>query len=100
MGSMPNLSMPPSMPALLPLAPTTSLTSMSSLPPMPMSSPLVPSVGSSSTLPNGTSTLLSSFTVPLSSTLPHHSSLSLMSGGFGSAGMQKTQSLIDLGSSR
>ncbi|XP_073424420.1 intersectin-2 isoform X3 [Dendrobates tinctorius] len=31
--------------------------------------------------------------------LPHNSSLSLMAGGFGSAGMQKTQSLIDLGSS-
>ncbi|XP_069584262.1 intersectin-2 isoform X1 [Ranitomeya imitator] len=99
MGSMPNLSMPPSLPTLLPLAPTTSLTSMSSLPPMPMSSPLVPSVGSSSTLPKGTSSLLSSFTVPLSSTLPHNSSLSLMAGGFGGAGMQKTQSLIDLGSS-
>ncbi|XP_040283363.1 intersectin-2 isoform X1 [Bufo bufo] len=99
MGSMPNLSMPPSMPTLLPIAPTTSLTSMSPLPPMPMSSPLVPSVGSSSTLPNGTSTPLSSFTVPLSSTLPHNSSLSLMAGGFGSAGMQKTQSMIDLGSS-
>ncbi|XP_077147628.1 intersectin-2 isoform X5 [Ranitomeya variabilis] len=99
MGSMPNLSMPPSLPTLLPLAPTTSLTSMSSLPPMPMSSPLVPSVGSSSTLPKGTSSLLSSFTVPLSSTLPHNSSLSLMAGGFGSTGMQKTQSLIDLGSS-
>ncbi|KAM3932370.1 intersectin-2 isoform 2-T2 [Leptodactylus fuscus] len=99
MGSMPNLSIPPSMPTLLPLAPTTSLTSMNSLTPMPMSSPLVPSVGSSSTLPNGTSSLLSSFTVPLSSTLPHNSSLSLMAGGFGSAGMQKTQSLIDLGSS-
>ncbi|XP_075717098.1 intersectin-2 isoform X3 [Rhinoderma darwinii] len=99
MGSMPNLSMPPSMPTLLPLAPTASLTSMSSLPPMPMSSPLVPSVGSSSTLPNGKSALLSSFTVPLSSTLPHNSSLSLMAGGFHNPGMQKTQSLIDLGSS-
>ncbi|XP_077147626.1 intersectin-2 isoform X3 [Ranitomeya variabilis] len=31
--------------------------------------------------------------------LPHNSSLSLMAGGFGSTGMQKTQSLIDLGSS-
>ncbi|XP_068136346.1 intersectin-2 isoform X2 [Hyperolius riggenbachi] len=99
MGSMPNLSMPPSMPPLLPIAPTTSLTSMSALPPLPMSSPLVPSVGSSSTLPNGSSRLLSSFHVPLSSTLPHNSSLSLMSGGFNSASMQKTQSLIDLGSS-
>ncbi|XP_072263549.1 intersectin-2 isoform X1 [Pyxicephalus adspersus] len=99
MGSMPNLSMPPSMPTLLPLAPTSLLTSMSSLPPLPMSSPLVPSVSSSSTLPNGTSSLLSSFPVPLSSTLPHNSSLSLMTGGFGSVSMQKTQSLIDLGSS-
>ncbi|KAM5163825.1 intersectin-2 isoform 1-T2 [Mantella aurantiaca] len=99
MGSMPNLSMPPSMPSLLPIAPTSSLTSMSSLPPLPMSSPLVPSVGSSSTLPNGTSSLLSSFPVPLSSTLPHNSSLSLMAGGFSGASMHKTQSLIDLGSS-
>ncbi|XP_063771342.1 intersectin-2 isoform X2 [Pseudophryne corroboree] len=97
MGSMPNLSMMPSLPTLLPVAPT----SMSSLPPLPMSSPLVPSVGSSSTLPNGTSTFLSSFPVPLSSTLPHNSSLSLMAGGFGTIGgsMQKTRSLIDLGSS-
>ncbi|KAM4771591.1 intersectin-2 [Rhinophrynus dorsalis] len=99
MGSMPNLSMPPSMPTLLPLAPTTSMTSMSSLPPMPIPSPLVPSVGSSSTLPNGTSTLLSSFPVPLSSTLPHNSSFTLMAGGFNSSSMQKTQSLIDLASS-
>ncbi|XP_075057455.1 intersectin-2 isoform X2 [Mixophyes fleayi] len=97
MGSMPNLSMLPSLPPLLPIAPTTSLSSMSSLPPLPMSSPLVPSVGSSSTLPNGT--LLSSFPVPLSSTLPHNSSMSLMPGGFGGSSMQKTRSLIDLGSS-
>ncbi|XP_063298170.1 intersectin-2 isoform X2 [Pelobates fuscus] len=106
MGSMPNLSMPPSMPqpmpTLLPLAPTTSITSMSSLPPLPMSSSFVPSVGSSATLPNGTSSLLSSFPVPLSSTLPHNSSFMLMGGGFGGSTpstMQKTQSLIDLGSS-
>ncbi|KAM9315865.1 intersectin-2 [Gastrophryne carolinensis] len=99
MGSMPNLSMPPSVPTLLPLAPTSSLTSMSSLPPLPMSSPLMPSIGSSSTLPNGTSSLLSSFPMPLSATLPHNSSLSLLSGGFNSSSMQKTQSLIDLGSS-
>ncbi|KAM4692947.1 intersectin-2 [Discoglossus pictus] len=96
MGSMPNLSMPPSM---LPLAPTSSMTPMSSLPPLPMSNPMVPSIGSSSTLPNGTSTLLQSFPVPLSSTLPHNSSFSLMSGAFSSSTMQKTQSLIDLGSS-
>ncbi|XP_018431025.1 PREDICTED: intersectin-2 [Nanorana parkeri] len=97
MGSMPNLSMPPSMPSLLPIAPTTTLTSLGSLPPLAMSSPLMSSVGSSSTLPNGTSSLLSSF--PLSSTLPHNSSLSLMTGGFGGSSMQKAQSLIDLGSS-
>ncbi|CAH2245878.1 intersectin-2 isoform X1 [Pelobates cultripes] len=106
MGSMPNLSMPPSMPqpmpTILPLAPATSITSMSSLPPLPMSSSFVPSVGSSATLPNGTSSLLSSFPVPLSSTLPHNSSFMLMGGGFGGSTpstMQKTQSLIDLGSS-
>ncbi|KAE8605248.1 hypothetical protein XENTR_v10015042 [Xenopus tropicalis] len=101
MGSMPNLSMPPPMPSLIPFAPTASLTSMSSLPPLPMSTPLVPSLGSSSTLPNGTSTaLLSSFPVPLSSsTLPHNSSINLLGGGFSSTTMQKTQSLIDLASS-
>ncbi|XP_053314559.1 intersectin-2 [Spea bombifrons] len=108
MGSMPNLSMPPSlppsmppsMPPLLPLAPITSLTSMSSFPPLPMSGSFVPSLGSSSTLPNGTSTLLSSFPVPSSSTLPHNSSFTRMSGGFNvSSTMQKTQSLIDLASS-
>ncbi|XP_041419514.1 intersectin-2 isoform X2 [Xenopus laevis] len=101
MGSMPNLSMPPPMPSLIPIAPTTSLTSMSSLPPLHMSTPLVPSLGSSSTLPNGTSTaMLSSFCVPLSSsTLPPNSSINLMGGGFSGTTMQKTQSLIDLASS-
>ncbi|OCT79044.1 hypothetical protein XELAEV_18030140mg [Xenopus laevis] len=101
MGSMPNLSMPPPMPSLIPLAPTTPLNSMSSLPPLLMSTPLVPSLGSSSTLPNGTSTaLLSSFSVPSSySTLPHNTSINLLGGGFSSTTMQKTQSLIDLASS-
>ncbi|XP_069461955.1 intersectin-2 isoform X2 [Ambystoma mexicanum] len=97
MGSMPNLSVPPTMPAILPLLPTASLSSMSSIPPLVMPGSLVPST--SSTLPNGKSALLQPFSMPLSSTLPLPGSYSLMPGGFGSTNMQKAQSLIDLGSS-
>lgn len=56
MGSMPNLSMPTSMSTITPLAPM-SLTSMTSIPPLVISAPLVPSASTSS-LPNGTSSLL------------------------------------------
>ncbi|XP_069092135.1 intersectin-2 isoform X1 [Pleurodeles waltl] len=97
MGSMPNLSIPPAMPPMLPLLPTPSLASMSSMPPLVIPGSLVPS--SSSTLPNGTSGLLQPFSMPLSSTLPLPGSYSLMPGGFGSTNMHKAQSLIDLGSS-
>ncbi|NXI54532.1 ITSN2 protein, partial [Chloroceryle aenea] len=97
MGSMPNLSMPTSMSAITPLAPM-SLTSMTSIPPLVISAPLVPSVSTSS-LPNGTSSLLQPLSVPFSSTLPHTGSLGPMGGGFGGTSMQKAQSLIDLGSS-
>nr|XP_047921665.1 intersectin-2 isoform X4 [Anser cygnoides] len=97
MGSMPNLSMPTSMSAVTPLAPM-SLTSMSSIPPLVISAPLVPSVSTSS-LPNGTSSLLQPLSIPFSSTLPHTGSLGPMAGGFGGTNMQKAQSLIDLGSS-
>ncbi|XP_029451899.1 intersectin-2 isoform X2 [Rhinatrema bivittatum] len=98
MGSMPNLSTPPSMPSVFPLAPTTSLNSVTAFPPMVMSGPLVPSISSSS-LPNGTSNLLQPLSVPLSSTLPHTGSFGFLPGGYVGTTMQKAQSLIDLGSS-
>uniref|UniRef100_A0A8B9QH80 Intersectin 2 n=1 Tax=Apteryx owenii TaxID=8824 RepID=A0A8B9QH80_APTOW len=60
MGSMPNLSMPTSMSMITPLAPVSSLTSVTSIPPLVISAPLVPSVSTSS-LPNGTSSLLQPF---------------------------------------
>ncbi|XP_009576513.1 PREDICTED: intersectin-2-like, partial [Fulmarus glacialis] len=97
MGSMPNLSMPTTMSTITPLAPM-SLTSMTSIPPLVISAPLVPSVSTSS-LPNGTSSLLQPLSVPFSSTLPHTGSLGPMAGGFGGTSIQKAQSLIDLGSS-
>ncbi|NXB79467.1 ITSN2 protein, partial [Donacobius atricapilla] len=97
MGSMPNLSMPTSVSAITPLAPM-SLTSMTSIPPLVISAPLVPSVSTSS-LPNGSSSLLQPLSIPFSSTLPHTGSLGPMAGGFGGSSMQKAQSLIDLGSS-
>ena len=65
MGSMPNLSMPTSMSTITPLAPM-SLTSMTSIPPLVISAPLVPSVSTSS-LPNGTSSLLQPLSIPFSS---------------------------------
>ncbi|XP_052042129.1 intersectin-2 isoform X2 [Apodemus sylvaticus] len=70
-----------------------------SIPPLMMPAPLVPSVSTSS-LPNGTASLIQPLSIPYSSsTLPHASSYSLMMGGFGGASIQKAQSLIDLGSS-
>ncbi|KAM5253935.1 intersectin-2 isoform 4-T6 [Hipposideros larvatus] len=100
MGSMPNLSMPQPLPPVGPIAtPLSSATSGTTLPPLMMPAPLVPSVSTSS-LPNGTASLLQPLSIPYSSsTLPHTSSYSLMMGGFGGASIQKAQSLIDLGSS-
>ncbi|XP_014637529.1 PREDICTED: intersectin-2 isoform X2 [Ceratotherium simum simum] len=100
MGSMPNLSIPQSLPPVAPIAtPLSSATSGTTLPPLMMPPPLVPSVSTSS-LPNGTASLIQPLSIPYSSsTLPHTSSYSLMMGGFGGANIQKAQSLIDLGSS-
>ncbi|XP_031540676.1 intersectin-2 isoform X3 [Vicugna pacos] len=100
MGSMPNLSIPQSLPPVAPIAtPLSSATSGTTLPPLMMPAPLVPSVSTSS-LPNGTASLIQPLSIPYSSsTLPHTSSYSLMMGGFGGASIQKAQSLIDLGSS-
>uniref|UniRef100_A0A7N5P3K0 Intersectin 2 n=1 Tax=Ailuropoda melanoleuca TaxID=9646 RepID=A0A7N5P3K0_AILME len=101
MGSMPNLSIPHSLPPVAPMTtPLSSATSGTTLPPLMMPAPLVPSVSTSS-LPNGTAGLIQPLSIPYSSsTLPHTSSYSLMMGGLGSgASLQKAQSLIDLGSS-
>uniref|UniRef100_A0A8C9L2W0 Intersectin 2 n=1 Tax=Panthera tigris altaica TaxID=74533 RepID=A0A8C9L2W0_PANTA len=100
MGSMPNLSIPHSLPPVAPMAtPLPSATSGTTLPPLMMPAPLVPSVSTSS-LPNGTAGLIQPLSIPYSSsTLPHTSSYSLMMGGLGGASLQKAQSLIDLGSS-
>uniref|UniRef100_A0A5F9C1V8 Intersectin 2 n=1 Tax=Oryctolagus cuniculus TaxID=9986 RepID=A0A5F9C1V8_RABIT len=99
MGSMPNLSIPQSLPPVAPMATLSSATPGTSLPPLIMPAPLVPSVSTSS-LPNGTPSLIQPLSIPYSSsTLPHTSSYSLMMGGFGGATIQKAQSLIDLGSS-
>ncbi|XP_044275174.1 intersectin-2 isoform X2 [Varanus komodoensis] len=98
MGSMPNLSIPASVPTITPLAPMSSFPSVTSIPPLVISAPLLPSVSTSS-LPNGTSGFLQPLPASYSSTLPHSNSYSPMVGGFGGANIQKTQSLIDLGSS-
>ncbi|XP_031212510.1 intersectin-2 isoform X1 [Mastomys coucha] len=100
MGSMPNLSIHQPLPPVAPITtPLSSATSGTSIPPLMMPAPLVPSVSTSS-LPNGTASLIQPLSIPYSSsTLPHASSYSLMMGGFGGASIQKAQSLIDLGSS-
>ncbi|XP_074847443.1 intersectin-2 isoform X2 [Carettochelys insculpta] len=98
MGSMPNLSIPTSVPTVTPLAPMSSLTSVTSIPPLVISAPLIPSVSTSS-LPNGASSLLQPLPMSFSSTLPHTGTYSPMAGGFGGTNIQKAQSLIDLGSS-
>lgn len=100
MGSMPNLSIPQSLPPVAPIAPPlSSATSGTTLPSLLMAAPLMPSISTSS-LPNGTVSLIQPLSIPYSSsTLPHTSSYSLMMGGFGGANIQKAQSLIDLGSS-
>ncbi|XP_039604900.1 intersectin-2-like isoform X1 [Polypterus senegalus] len=98
MGSMPNLSILPSLPVFTPLVPTSSMTSVTTMPSSGISTPIVPSISTPS-LPNGTSGLLLPLSVPLSSTLTPAGSLSSSYLGFGNVGMQKAQSLIDLGSS-
>lgn len=100
MGSMPNLSIPQPLPPVAPIATALSpATSGTTLPPLMMPAPLVPSVSTSS-LPNGTASLIQPLSIPYSSaTLPHTSSYNMMMGGFGGASIQKAQSLIDLGSS-
>ncbi|KAJ8336341.1 hypothetical protein SKAU_G00396840 [Synaphobranchus kaupii] len=104
MGSMPNLSIMPTMPILAPVPMTTSMTLMSTMgamgPLMPagLAMPLLPSLGTP-TLPNGPAAILQPTPVAVSTTLPLSSSFS-SSLGFGGAGMTKTQSLLDLGSSR
>ncbi|XP_041043901.1 intersectin-2-like isoform X2 [Carcharodon carcharias] len=98
MGSMPNLSVPPNMPSFASLGPTSSLTSVTSMPPLGMSVPLIPA-GSTSTLPNGTSILIPPLSAQSSATLPHTGPLRQPLAGFGSVGLHKAQSLIDLGSS-
>ncbi|XP_070789230.1 intersectin-2 isoform X3 [Pituophis catenifer annectens] len=92
MGSMPNLS------TVAPLAPMSNLTSVPSISPMVISTPLLPSASPPS-LPNGTSGLLQPLAMSYLSTLPHSSSYTPVIGGFGGSNIQKTQSLIDLGSS-
>ncbi|XP_043919490.1 intersectin-2 [Protopterus annectens] len=95
MGSMPNLTLLPPMHVMTPLMPTSSLTSLT---PLGLSSPLMPSLSTPS-LPNGTANLLKPSPSPLTATLPLSGSLNQTSLGFGGTGMQKAQSLIDLGSS-
>ncbi|KAG5847089.1 hypothetical protein ANANG_G00122310 [Anguilla anguilla] len=103
MGSMPNLSIMPTMPILAPMPMTTSMTSMSTMgtmgPLMPTGLPmsLVPSL-SIPTLPNGPAAILQP-TLAMTTTLPLSSSFSSPPLGFGGAGVTKTQSLLDLGSS-
>uniref|UniRef100_A0A8B9SCU5 Intersectin 2 n=1 Tax=Apteryx owenii TaxID=8824 RepID=A0A8B9SCU5_APTOW len=79
MGSMPNLSMPTSMSMITPLAPVSSLTSVTSIPPLVISAPLVPSVSTSS-LPNGTSSLLQPLSIPFSSSNSNSSSSASLTG--------------------
>ncbi|XP_062891102.1 intersectin-2b isoform X2 [Mobula hypostoma] len=98
MGSMPNLSIPPNVPSFASLAPTSSLASASTLPPLNMSVPLVPAVGSSAFSSN-TSVLIQPLSAQSSATLPHTGPLRHTIAGYAGTGLQKAQSLIDLGSS-
>uniref|UniRef100_A0A8C8VLY0 Intersectin 2 n=1 Tax=Pelusios castaneus TaxID=367368 RepID=A0A8C8VLY0_9SAUR len=74
MGSMPNLSIPTSMTTITPLAP-----SVTSVPPLVISAPLMPSVSTSS-LPNGTSSLLQPLSMPFSSSNSNSSSTTSLTG--------------------
>lgn len=67
MGSMPNLSIPQPLPPVAPITtPLSSATSGTSIPPLMMPAPLVPSVSTSS-LPNGTASLIQPLSIPYSS---------------------------------
>lgn len=67
MGSMPNLSIPQPLPPVAPIATALSpATSGTTLPPLMMPAPLVPSVSTSS-LPNGTASLIQPLSIPYSS---------------------------------
>lgn len=67
MGSMPNLSIPQPLPPVAPITtPLSSATSGTSVPPLMMPAPLVPSVSTSS-LPNGTASLIQPLSIPYSS---------------------------------
>uniref|UniRef100_A0A8C0XHL0 Intersectin-2 n=1 Tax=Castor canadensis TaxID=51338 RepID=A0A8C0XHL0_CASCN len=80
MGSMPNLSIPQSLPPVAPMTtPLSSATSGTSLPPLMMPTPLVPSVSTSS-LPNGTTSLIQPLSIPYSSSSNSTSSTASLSG--------------------
>uniref|UniRef100_A0A8C3ID97 Intersectin 2 n=1 Tax=Chrysemys picta bellii TaxID=8478 RepID=A0A8C3ID97_CHRPI len=79
MGSMPNLSIPTSVPTIAPLAPMSSLTSVTSIPPLVISTPLIPSISTSS-LPNGTSSLLQPLPMSFSSSNSNSSSTTSLTG--------------------
>uniref|UniRef100_A0A8D1K908 Intersectin 2 n=2 Tax=Sus scrofa TaxID=9823 RepID=A0A8D1K908_PIG len=80
MGSMPNLSIPQSLPPVAPIAtPLPSATSGTTLPPLMMPAPLVPSVSTSS-LPNGTASLIQPLSIPYSSSSNSTSSTASLSG--------------------
>lgn len=67
MGSMPNLSIHQPLPPVAPITtPLSSATSGTSIPPLMMPAPLVPSVSTSS-LPNGTASLIQPLSIPYSS---------------------------------
>uniref|UniRef100_A0A8C0LLQ0 Intersectin 2 n=1 Tax=Canis lupus dingo TaxID=286419 RepID=A0A8C0LLQ0_CANLU len=80
MGSMPNLSIPHSLPPVAPMTtPLSSATSGTTLPPVMMPAPLVPSVSTSS-LPNGTPGLIQPLSIPYSSSSNSTSSTASLSG--------------------
>uniref|UniRef100_A0A670ID68 Intersectin 2 n=1 Tax=Podarcis muralis TaxID=64176 RepID=A0A670ID68_PODMU len=77
MGSMPNLSIPASVPTMAPLAPMSSFASVTSIPPLIISAPLLPST-STPALPNGTTSLLQP--LPYSSSNSNSSSTTSLTG--------------------
>uniref|UniRef100_A0A452VD81 Intersectin 2 n=1 Tax=Ursus maritimus TaxID=29073 RepID=A0A452VD81_URSMA len=80
MGSMPNLSIPHSLPPVAPMTtPLSSATSGTTLPPLMMPAPLVPSVSTSS-LPNGTAGLIQPLSIPYSSSSNSTSSTASLPG--------------------
>ncbi|XP_028858208.1 intersectin-2a isoform X2 [Denticeps clupeoides] len=98
MGSMPNLSIMPSMPPMpTVLAPIIPLTCSPPLLPMGLPMPLLPSSLSTPSLPNGSVSLLahSPMAPPLSGVMSSTAPLGPSSG----SGLGKAHSLLDLGSS-